>query len=65
MAGIRRVIHGSAISAMFDGDKHRVNNALTADCARVPDVLKDEFTKHETRKCGMELSSNTISNVRL
>ena len=46
-------------------DKHCGNSALPDDCARLPDVLKDVFMKHERRKCGMELSSNTISNVRL
>ena len=46
MAAIGGVIRGSAISAMFEGDKHRENSALTDDCARVPDVLKDVFMKH-------------------
>ena len=49
---------------MFE-DKHRGNTAWTDDCARIPDVLKDVFMKHEKGKCEMELSSKTISNVRL
>jgi len=53
-----------ALYPRFQGDKHRGNGALTDDCARIPDVLKDVFMKHERRKCRMELSSNTISNVR-
>jgi len=50
MAAIGGVIRGSAISAMFEG-KHRGNRAWTDDCARIPDVLKDVFMKHERRKC--------------
>jgi len=50
---------------MFEGDKHLGNCALTDDCARIPDVLKDVIMKHERRKYGMELSSNTISDVGL
>jgi len=65
MAAIGGVIRGSAISAMFEGDKHGGNSAWTDDCARIPDVLKDVFMKHERRKCGMKLNSKTISNVRL
>jgi hypothetical protein len=65
MTAIGGVIRGSAISAMFDGHKHRGNGALTDDCARIPDVLKDVLMKHKRRKCGIELSRNTISNVRL
>ena len=64
MAAIGGVIRGSAISAMFEG-KHRGNSALTDDCARIPDVLEDVFMKQERRKRRMELSSTTISNVRL
>ena len=47
MEAICGVIRISAISAMFEGDKHRENSALTDDCARIPDVLKDVY---ETRK---------------
>ena len=65
MAGNGVIIRGCAISAMFEGAKHRGNCALTDDCARIPDVQKDLFMKKERRKCGMELSSNTISNVWL
>jgi len=42
---------------MFEGDEHCGNGALTDDCARLPDVLKDVFMKHE-RRFGMELNSN-------
>jgi len=65
MAAIGGVIRGNAITAMFDGDKHRGNGASMDDCARIPDVLKDVFMKHEMRKCVIEFSSNTISNVSL
>ena len=65
MAAIGGVIRASAISAMFEGDKHCENNALTDDCVCIPDVLKDVCMKQERRKCGMECSINATSNVRL
>jgi len=65
MAAIGGVIRVNAISAMFEGDKHRENSALTDDCALIPNVMKAVCMKHERRKCGMESSSNATSNVRL
>ena len=62
IGGVSRV---SAISVMFEGDKHRESSALTDDCVRIPDVLKDLRKKHERRKCGIECSSNTTSKVRI
>ena len=56
---------GSAICAMFEGAKHRGSSALTNDCERIQDVLKNIVIKHGRSKCRMELSSKKISNVRL
>jgi len=64
-AAIGRVRRVSHISVMFEGYKHSKSSALTDDCARIPDVLKDSRMKHERRKCEMECSSNTDSSVRL
>ena len=46
MAAIGGVIRGSAISAMFEGDKHRGSSALTDNCARIQDVPKDVVIEH-------------------
>ena len=50
MAAIGGVIRASAIAAMFEGDKHCVNGALTDDCARIPEMLEGVgVMKHERR----------------
>ena len=49
MAAIGGVIRVSAVFAMFEGDKHRENSALTDDYARISDVLKEVRMKHERR----------------
>jgi len=50
MAATWGVIRGSAISAMFVGDKHRGNGAWTYDVTCIPYVLKDVFMKHEKKE---------------
>ena len=47
MASIGEASRVSAISVMFEGEKHRESSALTNGCARVPDVLKYLRVKHE------------------
>ena len=49
MAALGVVIRASAISAMFEGDKHRGNRAVTDDCARISEMLEGVVMKHEGR----------------